>query len=127
MVGDKEQEEIYYRMINKSEDYIEEHLNEAISLADLAKYANFSEYYFHRLFKKYSLETLNSFVTRVKLERAALFLSVNQSISLTEVALNYGYTDSSSFSRAFKNYFGVSPSIYRREQEMTREKANKKS
>ena len=127
MVGDKEQEEIYYRMINKSEDYIEEHLNEAISLADLAKYANFSEYYFHRLFKKYSLETLNSFVTRVKLERAALFLSVNQSISLTEVALNYGYTDSSSFSRAFKNYFGVSPSIYRREQEMTRKKTEKLS
>ncbi len=127
MVGDKEQEEIYYRMINKSEDYIEDHLNEAISLADLAKYANFSEYYFHRLFKKYSLKTLNSFVTRVKLERAALFLSVNQSISLTEVALNYGYTNSSSFSRAFKNYFGVSPSIYRREQEMTRKKTEKLS
>lgn len=109
----KEQEEIYLRLINKSEDYIEEHLSEAISLSDLAKHANFSEFHFHRLFKEYSTETLKSFITRMKLERAALFLSINQSISLTDVSLNYGYTEGSSFSRAFKNYFGISPSEYR--------------
>ena len=82
---------------------------------------------FHRLFKEYSRETLKQFVTRIKMERAALFLSINQSISLTEVALNYGYSDVSSFSRAFKRYFGRSPSHYRREQEMTRKKTEKLS
>ncbi len=111
--NNREQEEIYLRLINKSEDYIEDHLSEAISLADLAQHANFSEFHFHRLFKEYSTETLKSFITRIKLERAALFLSINQSISLTDVALNYGYNDGSSFSRAFKNYFDISPSEYR--------------
>ncbi len=116
----KEQEQMYIRLINKSEDYIERHLDESISLTELARYANFSDYHFHRLFKQYSNETLKQFITRFKLERAAIFMSVNQNVSLTTIALQYGYNDSSSFSRAFKRHFGVNPSTYKKEQEMTR-------
>ena len=67
------QQEEYSRLINKSEDYIEAHLDDIISLEDLANHANFSSYHFHRLFKEYSRETLKQFVTRIKMERAALF------------------------------------------------------
>jgi len=115
-----EQEQTYVRLVNKSEDYIEQHLNEPISLKELANNVNFSEYHFHRIFTKYSNETLKHFITRFKLERAAIFMSVNQSSTLTTIALNYGYNSSSSFSRAFKHHFGASPSIYRKEQEMAR-------
>lgn len=112
--------QMYLRLINKTEDYIEHHLAEPISLSDLARNAHLSEFHFHRIFRKYSSETLHEFVTRFKLERAAVFLSVTSSISITEVALNYGYNDVSSFSRAFKKHFGNSPSNYRKQQEMTR-------
>lgn len=52
-------EQLYSRLINKTEDYIELHKNEPISLTQLANNANFSDYHFHRIFKKYSDETLN--------------------------------------------------------------------
>lgn len=111
---------VYKRLINKSEDYIERHLGDPITLEHLADYTNFSPFHFHRLFRMHSSETLNQFVTRFKLERAAIFMSVNRSLSLTEVGMSYGYNDGSSFSRAFKRQFGCSPSAYRKQQELTR-------
>lgn len=112
--------EIYTRLINKTEDYIERNLKESICLADLAKNANLSDYHFHRIFKKYSSETVNEFVTRFKLERAAIFLYVHPTISITDIAMDYGYSDSSTFSRTFKRHFGVSPIEYKKQQELTR-------
>ena len=46
--------QIYIRLINKTEDYIENNLKEVISLKDLARNAHLSEFHFHRIFKKYS-------------------------------------------------------------------------
>lgn len=116
----QEQREIYIRLVNKSEDYIEGHLDETIFLKNLANHANLSEFHFHRIFKKYANETLKNFITRFKLERAAMYMQINSSQSLTTIALKYGYNDSSSFSKAFKRQFGCSPSVYRKEQERTR-------
>lgn len=112
--------EIYTRLINKTEDYIERNLKESICLADLAKNANLSDYHFHRIFKKYSSETVNEFITRFKLERAAIFLYVYPTISIADIAMDYGYSDSSTFSRTFKRHFGVSPIEYKKQQELTR-------
>lgn len=117
---DSNSRQTYVRLINKTEDYVENNLKETISLYDLARNAHLSECHFHRVFKKYSSETVNEFVTRFKLERAAIFLCVNPKISITTIAMEYGYNDSSSFSRTFKKHFGTSPLKYRKQQELSR-------
>lgn len=110
----------YVWLLNKAEDYIETHLSEKIVLEDIAKELNISKYHFHRIFSKYSNETLNEFITRIKMERSAMYLAVNPTISITQIALNYGYSESSSYNRAFKKHFGISPLQFRKEQEMSR-------
>ena len=104
----------YDKLINKTEDYIEENLTEKITLDMLAKYLNISKYYYHHIFSKNSNETIKEFITRVKMERSAIYLVVNKSISITNIALKYGYNDSSSYNKAFKKFFGVNPTQYRK-------------
>ncbi len=119
----KKTKNYYNRIINKTEDYIEANLSNKITLKEAAKNVNLSEFHFHRIFKEYSSENLNEFVLRFKLERSAIYLVVNKNIALTYVALSYGFGDSSSYSRAFKKHFGVSPSKFRKEQDMSSNKS----
>jgi AraC-like DNA-binding protein len=110
----------YTRLINKTEDYIEINLDKQVTLSDAAKNVNFSEYHFHRLFSKYSSETLKQFITRIKMERSAIFLAKNSEISVTEIAFKYGYNSSSSYNKVFKKHYGISPNEFRKEQEWKR-------
>lgn len=104
----------YKMLINKTEDYIEDNLTEKITLDMLAKHLNISKYYYHHIFSKNSSETLKEFITRIKMERSAIYLVVNKSVSITDIALKYGYSDSSSYNKAFKKFFGVNPTQYRK-------------
>jgi AraC family transcriptional regulator len=87
----------YVRLINKTEDYIENNLTEKITLTELANNVNVSKYYYHHIFRENCNETIKEYVTRIKMERSAIYLVVNQSLPITDIALNYGYSDSSSY------------------------------
>lgn len=104
----------YERLINKIEDYIEKNIDEKINLDMIAKYLNISKYYLHHIFSKNSRETIKEFITRIKMERSAIYLVVNNSISITEIAQKYGYNDSSSYNKTFKKFFGINPTQYRK-------------
>jgi len=103
----------YGQIINMAEDYIEANLHEKILLSDIAKSIPMSEYHFHRIFRSGSRETTHQFISRVKLERSAVILVTDPSLSITEVAYRYGYGESSSSCRAFRKHFQTSPSEYR--------------
>lgn len=104
----------YVRLINRTEDFINSHLDEKITISDLSTNVNLSKFHFHRIFSKFHNETLKQFIVRTKMERSAMFLLVRGDISITEIAFRYGYSESSAYSRTFKKYFGITPLEYRR-------------
>ena len=96
-------------------DYIETHIDRQFTLDELASVANFSKYHFHRIFLAIVGETPFQFIMRVRLEKAASFISMNPTESITEIAFKCGFTDISVFSRNFKAYFNISASGYRKQ------------
>jgi AraC family transcriptional regulator len=104
----------YTSRINTVIHYISEHLNENLSLEQLARIAFFSQYHFHRLFSSIMNETPADFVLRLRLEKAANILAQDRPQSITEIAYNSGFSSPSVFSRAFVKHFGVSASKWRK-------------
>lgn len=101
------------KAINKVIDYINSHLYEMPAIRELAEVANISGFHLHRVFKAIIGENIGEFVIRLRLEDIALRLLMSD-VSLTDIALDTGYGTKHALSKAFKNYFGVSPSIYRK-------------
>lgn len=104
----------YISRINKVLDYIETHLSRPLTLQELARVACFSPYHFHRIFGAVMGESLNRFIQRLRLEKAAVLLVNNPVLSITDVAFEIGFTNSAAFSRAFKDHFGMSASSWRK-------------
>jgi AraC family transcriptional regulator len=104
----------YWRRIQRALDYIAANLDQPIQLADVAKAAAFSEYHFHRIFRAVMDETVGEYVTRQRMQTAALMLAYHEDLSVTQIALACGYSSSSNFSKAFSRFFGVSPSEVRK-------------
>lgn len=105
---------VHQQRINQIFEYIDEHLETDLSLNQLSKIALFSPYHFHRIFKFVMGETLNKYVIRKRIEKSAAGLLHSQ-LSVHNIALKYGFQDHSSFTRAFKKYYGVSPTNFKKQ------------
>jgi len=92
--------------------HIEAHAEEKIALTELARDAATSPYHFLRVFHQVVGMTPHQFVLRTRLHRAAMRLRRTQD-SVTDIALDVGFNDLSTFNRTFKRAMGVSPSRFR--------------
>lgn len=108
-----QQRKEYQARIIKVLAYIEDHLGEDLSLSTLAGVAAFSEYHFHRIFTALIGESLSAYIRRLRLEVAANQLKIETGRSITEIALDLGFSSSATFARAFKERFGCSASEFR--------------
>lgn len=105
-------------------DYIERNITEELSLENLADVANFSKYHFHRIFNSIVGETLNEFITRIRLEKAVAQLRSFADKSITEIALDSGYSSPSVFNKVFKKYYGCSPSEWKENSKICKDFSN---
>ncbi len=93
--------------------FIAAHLDRPLRAAEVARAAHLSEFHLHRVFHAEVGESIGRFITRRRLELAALRLAYEPDVPITEIALGSGYSSSSNFSKAFSAFFGVSPSRVR--------------
>ena len=111
----------YVHRIDRVIDYLRGNLDRPVKLAELAKVACFSEFHFHRIFRAVSGETLKNFTNRLRLEKAARLLRYSDQ-SLTEIALDCGFSSSATFSRTFRSGYDTSPSQFRRSGKIKKSK-----
>ena len=110
-------------VINQAINYIFDHIDEEITVDDVARHCSYSKYHLTRMFKEGTDEALYQFIKRVRLERSAWRLKVEKEKSITEIGGEYGYS-SSNFATAFKKHLNVSPVDFRKASEQMVEKSS---
>lgn len=100
-----------------AKSYMENHLEENITLAMVAEKLYLSPTYFSRLFKQRTNYTFSAWLAERRILRAQRYLD-ETNLTIADIAMQVGYRESNSFTRLFKQTTGISPTEYR--------KANKK-
>jgi AraC family transcriptional regulator len=98
--------------LHRVKEYIEEHLAEDLSIANLATIALMSEFHFARAFKATIGESPHRYVIQRRIERSKVLLSVTQ-LSISEIAYRVGITNQSHFTAQFRKLVGTTPKQYR--------------
>lgn len=94
-------------------DYITSHLAENLSLDELAKEFFVSKYHIAHIFKQHMGLGLHQYIMKKRL--SVVKSGIPSGIPLTQLAHDFGFSDYTSFYRAFKREYGISPQEYRKE------------
>lgn len=97
-------------------EYIEDHYTEDLNLEEIAQMSNFSKFHFSRLFKQFTNVSFYKYVNQKRIAHAEELLA-NPNISITEVAIQSGFSSSSAFIRMFKIIKGCTPTDFRKIQQ----------
>lgn len=96
----------YAQRFERVFDYIERHLCEVLDVEQLSRVAHFSKFHFHRQFTLYAGIGISAYVRRVRLRHASYRLVFRKHERITDIALEVGFENPESFSRAFRQAFG---------------------
>ena len=100
--------------VQRMQDYIADHLEEPITLANLAEVSLFSPWYSYRLFKAHTGLTVADYIRRLRLSRSALRLK-REEVRVIDVAYDLGFGSVDGYQRAFRREFGCNPAEYARQ------------
>jgi AraC-like DNA-binding protein len=100
------------KAVQRMQDHIEEHLEEPLTLSDLAKCARYSPWYAARLFKECTGKTPFEYIRLRRLSAAAVRIETT-SARVVSVAFDFLFDSHDGFTRAFAKQFGLTPSRFR--------------
>ena len=96
----------------QAKEFVQTHVEEPVSLAQVAKHVNVSPFYFCKLFKKATGMTLTEYVARMRVEKAKTLL-VDPSLRISEIVFAAGFGSIPRFNSVFKRYVGMPATEYR--------------
>jgi AraC-like DNA-binding protein len=99
-----------FRLLLNAKELLDLHAMKNLSLEEISSAAGISKYHFIRLFKNVFGISPYQYQIRRRLEHAKL--EILKGVSILDAAFAYGYADLASFSKAFKQAFGQSPSQF---------------
>lgn len=99
-------------------DYLNNNYADKITLSSAAQVLGFHPQYFSAFFKKHFHTTFVDYLTALRVNRTLPFL-VGTSQSITEIALNNGFSNHKTYNAAFRKLYGITPSTYRKERILT--------
>ncbi len=99
-------------IIQDIREYIESNYCQNFKLSVFEEKYHFSSAYLTKLFRSVHGYSIYEYMLKLRMERAKELLE-NSDIKILDIAERLGYTDNHYFSKAFKNYYDVSPSQYR--------------
>lgn len=105
----------YYPRLRKVKEYVEEHLDEQITLEGAARVATLQPSYFSTFFKRRVGESFTIWLNRQRISAAKALLTASDA-PIERVAFQVGYVNTRTFQRNFRRFVGSSASEYRRHQ-----------
>ena len=102
----------YFEKLNNAIDYIDQNYTYDITLEDVAAYSGFSKFHFSRLFKEYMNCTFYDYLIGQRIKATEVLLT-RDDLSITDIALQSGFSSISTFNRTFKQKKGCTPGEYR--------------
>lgn len=102
----------YSNYVSKAITYIQQHIDEEISLDKISEYVGYSNYHFHRLFKKETGYSLYDYIKQQRLIKASLLLKHSE-LSILDISTLSFFNSQEAFTRAFKNKFQIPPKKFR--------------
>jgi two-component system response regulator YesN len=103
------------RSINMAKAYIDKHLQDSLSLTEVANHVHFNATYFSEYFKEKCGETFSQYVMRMKMEQAQKMLE-DPANRIIDISNYLGYKNPRSFTKMFKIIMGMTPKEYRDNQ-----------
>lgn len=104
----------YLQLIQQSIDYIENHIQEPLSVDTLAAQVGFSPYHYYRIFGEYVGVPVMEYIRKRRMMHAGYDLCTSHD-RILDIAVAYGFDTHAGFTRAFRKSMKVSPEHYRRE------------
>ena len=101
-----------YERIQKAINYIEENLDREIDIAEVAVRACFSVPHFYRIFHSLTGHTVKEYIRSRRLSEAARRLKP-EGARIIDLSFDYLFGSQEAFTRAFKEYFGITPGAYK--------------